>query len=395
MSTLRLPAGGLTVRAVVASRLLVLAAGVCGALVGPVRVGHVASNLRTDLGTVGNVLAGPVFRGDAGWYLAIAQHGYGHAGVGSRAFWPVYPFLIRLLTPVTGSGVIAGVAISLISFVAALVLLHRLTELELGRPAADTTALLLAFAPLSFFFSAAYTESLFLLLSVGAIFAARKERWALACALAGVATLTRPTGITLLIPIAIMLWRSSRGPDRRLAWLLLVPAALGAYLGGLALTGHSWQAPFQAQAVWHKVMTGPLGGIALAAFQALVNGARIVGGSQAIYDPSRFGPLTPAAESILLVLWAVLGIVLVIACFRRLPLHYGAYAAATLIVCLSDPEAGQPLVSLDRYLLTLFPLWMVAGVWITERRLKTAALVAGSIVLAFYTFWFARYAFVA
>lgn len=385
--------GSLTIRALLASRVLVLLAGVCGVLTesaarpwGPLNIG---------LGSVGNVLAGPAVRFDSNWYLAIAHHGYAATGAGSRAFWPLYPELIRVLGYVVGSDVIAGVAISLVSFAGALVLLHRLAELELGQKAADATVLLLAFAPLSFFFSAVYTESLFLLLSVGAIYAARRERWLLACALAGLATLTRTTGFALFVPLVMMLrpWRAVSW--RRVAPLLLVLAPLVAYLAWLALTGHSWLAPFQSEASWHRLTVGPVIGILSAAVVAIRSVFEIASGAHAVYNPTHFGVLTSQAESIfLLLVVSAAGFVLVRG-WRRLPRHYGAYAAVTLTICLSSPQSGQPLQSVDRYLLTIFPLWMIAGAWVAKRRLQTAAVIIGSVALVFSTFWFSRYSFIA
>jgi hypothetical protein len=378
---------------VVASRLLVVLAGAVGVLSEPAQRLWGPANI--GLGRVGNVLAGSAVRFDADWYLAIARQGYSATGARSRAFWPLYPELVRFMGYVVGSSVIAGVLISLVSFAAALVLLRRLAELELGQKAADATVLLLAFAPLSFFFSAVYTESLFLLLSVAAIYAARRERWVLACALAGLATLTRTTGIALVVPIVLMLrpWRAFDW--RRITPLILIPAPLVAYLGWLALTGHSWFAPFQSEAAWHRVTVGPLGGIVSAADAAVRSAAQIASGARAVYDPTRFGALTPAAESIFLLLVTVAAGFVLVACWRRLPRYYGAYAATTLLICLSSPQSGQPLVSIDRYLLTIFPLWMVAGAWIAKRGLQKPAVILGSIALVFYTFWFSRYAFIA
>jgi hypothetical protein len=395
---LRWLSGSLTARALLASRLLVVLAGVCGVLTES--AGRLWGPTNIGLGSVGNALAGSAVRFDANWYLAIANHGYAAAGTGSRAFWPLYPELVRVLGYVVGSDVVAGVAISLASFAAALVLLHRLTELELGQRAADATILLLAFAPLSFFFSAVYTESLFLLLSVGAIYAARRERWYVACGLAGLATLTRTTGIALIVPLMLMLhpWRAlnwRRLDWRRVAPLVLVPAPLAAYLAWLALTGHPWLAPFQSEAAWQRVTVGPVLGIASAVVAAVRSAAEIGTGARGIYHPTHYGVLTTQAESIFLLLVTIAAGFVLVACWRRLPRHYGAYAATTLMICLSSPVSGQPLQSIDRYLLTIFPLWMIAGAWIAKRRLQKPAVIVGSVALVFYTFWFSRYAFIA
>jgi hypothetical protein len=380
-----------TLRAVIASRLIVLVAGAYGVLV-PRRWG--LSPLSMHFGAVGNALVGPATRFDAAYYLSIASHGYASKSV-LPVFFPLYPLLIHGLSYLTGSDAIAGVAISWASFGVALVLLHRLAELELGKRAADATVLLLAFTPLSFFFTAVYTESLFLLLSVGTIYAARRERWALAGILGALATLTRVTGILLVVPILIMHLPSRRRPGRHLGWVLLMPAALVGYLAFLAASGFSWLAPFQDEAHWDRVSTGPIGGITSAVATAIQSTAAIVRGSQPIYDPTRYGPLSPAAESVFLLLILLLAGVILVSCLRRLPLEYGAYGAMALMMCVSSPVVQQPLVSLDRYVLTIFPLYMAAGAWIAKRHLERPAVLIGAILLAFYTVQFASGSFVA
>jgi hypothetical protein len=393
----RATACGLPLRALAGSRLLVLVAGVAGVVTVRHQTGAArASGKIAQLGPTGSALArGVLHQFDASYYLAIAGHGYVAAAPNNLAFFPLYPALIRALGLVTGSEVIAGLVISSASFALALVLLHRLSELELGRPAADATVLLVAFAPLSFFFSAIYTESLFLLLSVAAVLAARRERWALAGVLAGLATLTRPTGILLMLPIVIMRLRVRRRLDRQLAWPLIPVGVLLAYMAILAANGFAWLAPFKAEAFWHHVTVGPVTGLASAVVLAAKSATAIVWNGKPVFASTLGGPFSADAECVLLLLVLAIASVFLVSCFRRLPLQYGAYAGSVLLMCLSSPIIGQPLVSLDRYVLTIFPLWMAAGAWIAKRRLERVAVVVGSILLAFYTFYFTRGSFIA
>jgi Mannosyltransferase (PIG-V) len=283
--------------------------------------------------------------------------------------------------------------ISAVSFAVALGLLHRLTELELGRRAADATVLLLALAPLSFFFTAVYTESLFLALALGAVYAARRERWAPASALAAAAAVTRVPGVLLVIPLAVMYLQAHRGPGRRLGWLLLVPGALAGYLGYLAARGYGALSPLTEQtgAEHQHQLTGPIETV-LAAVRAAASGVRGLG---SVYEPSVGGPFSAGAENILLLVVLAIAVLALAVAFTRLPVAYGLYGAAALLVCTWSPVAGEPLKSLDRYTLTIFPLWMAAGAWISERRLVRVALLAGAGLLAFWTFQFATWAWVA
>src|SRR5690606_11722167 len=132
--------------------------------------------------------------------------------------------------------------------------------LELGRAHARPALLLLAFFPAALFFGAPYSESLFLLLSVGAFYAARTGRWAWAGAAAGAASATRSAGILLLVPLAILWWQSPRR-RRHLAWLALAPAGLAAYTAYLALAHGDPFAYLGLQRAWDRSFAGPLVGV--------------------------------------------------------------------------------------------------------------------------------------
>src|SRR5918997_1730026 len=171
-------------------------------------------------------LLSPLARWDAAWYLRIAESGYGGGGV-RAAFFPLYPLLVRAgATPFgasPGALLVAAYAVALAAFLGALVLLHRLVSLELGRPLAQPALLLLAVFPAAAFFGAPYSESLFLLLAVGAFYAARTGHWAWAGACAGLASATRSAGLLLLIPLALIWWSATARRVRDAAWLLIAP----------------------------------------------------------------------------------------------------------------------------------------------------------------------------
>ena len=159
------------------TRLGVLLVAIFAALsFGPALGGLAAENERKfDEPALTHALADPLLsplaRWDAVWYLRIADSGYGGSHA-RAAFFPLYPLLVRgLATPFGGSEaalLAAGYLVALAAFLGALVLLHRLVSLELGRPLARPTLLLLAVFPAAVFFGAPYAESLFLALAVGA-----------------------------------------------------------------------------------------------------------------------------------------------------------------------------------------------------------------------------------
>jgi hypothetical protein len=113
--------------------------------------------------TFANLLVAPAARFDSAWYLAIAQHGY---EVGGRsAFFPAFPGLVRAGEELTGSPLIAGIAISSLCGLGGLYFLHRLVALDFGLERARTVVWLAAWFPGAMVMSAVYSESLFLLWS--------------------------------------------------------------------------------------------------------------------------------------------------------------------------------------------------------------------------------------
>ncbi len=377
------------------SRAIVLCGAVAGALLAARVAGWAAvdtARLSERFGRVGNVLGAAAVRWDAVGYLSIAQHGYTQAR--ETILFPLYPLLLAFAGRVLSSYAIAGVLISAASFVAGLLLLLRLTEFELGRRAAYATVILLMVAPVSLFFTAVYTESLFLALSVGSLYAARQDRMRIAAVLAALATLTRVTGILLIVPIFMMSRERSGRLDRRLAWLLLAPAALFGFLAYMSGAGYGWLAPLTNQHAHRFDGAGPVATV-LSALAAAARGLVSPLSGVKPFSPSLEGPFSPQFDSVLLLVVLIVAACALVGALRRLPPAYGAYAALSLLACIFSQTKIQPLEGLDRYTLTIFPLWMAAGAWISEHRLLRAIVPICVLLLGFYSFEFATWAFIA
>lgn len=135
---------------------------------------------------------------DTGYYLQIALHGY--VNLQQMAFFPLYPLLERAGMTLTGNPLTAGLIISNIAELILFVALYRQIEEDFDGERAYYSILYLAIFPTAFFFNAAYTESLFLCLSVLSFYNMRRGRWWLAALFAGLASFTRPDGMYLLVP---------------------------------------------------------------------------------------------------------------------------------------------------------------------------------------------------
>jgi hypothetical protein len=173
---------------------------------------------------------------DTAHYLYLSEEGYRSAG-GSAAFHPLWPLLIRSVTPVFGSSLLAALVLANLLSVAGLVLLHRLATVATDRGTADITLLFALAYPGALFYCLPYTESLFLVISVGVFWLIATDRLGLAALLSVLAAPTRAVGVFLAIPLAWRLvsdWRGGRRP-----WWHCAAAA--APLVGMVLTlGMMW-----------------------------------------------------------------------------------------------------------------------------------------------------------
>jgi hypothetical protein len=408
--------------ALLTSRLLVWSAGVgaVGVFGTAIPGGINPPGLVSGFGRFADRLAAPAARWDAAWYLLIAQRGYEPtAGVPAPAravFFPFYPLAVAALGWTGAPVLLAGVLLSLVALGAALLALRRLTALEFGDRAGTFAVWALALCPMAVFYSAIYTDSLFLAVSIGAVLLARSGRWAPAALLLALATATRNTGILLLAPVAILYLygpRADRPPDfeaRGLrpgyrirwdaAWLGLAPAGLIAYLAYWGIAGNDPLAPLHGE-VWfshHFADAGPFGGLWDGARAAVRDLGRLVDGHLTLTlfgtGPSAsastgWGNLLPFAL-LALSLPAIAGVL------RELPVAYGVYTVLGLAVPLCSPVAGEPLRGLPRYETLLFPLFMWLGLWLSRRpRLAAPVLVVSGLGAALIAAEFATWHFVA
>lgn len=146
-------------------------------------------------------------RWDTGFYVSIAEHGYRYEGAAlpSVAFFPLLPLAMRVGGALTGDVAVAGILISHAALLLATILFYALVSQRWGEGLAGRAAWYLLIFPSAFFGSAVYSESLFLLAAVGALFLARRGYWESAGLLAFAAGLTRFVGL-LVAPLLAVEW---------------------------------------------------------------------------------------------------------------------------------------------------------------------------------------------
>jgi hypothetical protein len=302
---------------------------------------------------------------DGAWYLDIATHGYGFRP-GMAGFFPLYPLLIRLVAFVS-SPALAAVLLSNLFLAAAAVLLYRLVRIDYDTVTGNDALALLLFTPASVYFSAAYTESTFLLLSVGAVLAARRGFWVVA-GLCGMAlSATRYVGLLIILPLAVEYYLQTKPHARKLSdWfspqllfaLCIVPVGLVAFYIFCYFRFHDAFAYLHTTADWGRKLVPP--------WTTLRNSQSFPAFHLRFYE---------CMLVIVLALFAV-GI------WLRMRWSYIAWAAVLLVAYLCSGN----LEGFARYLAVVFPLFLAAALLAQRSRaIYDTLFVFSTAMMAFWT----------
>ena len=325
---------------------------------------------------------------DAQWFLYIAQHGY-NASNSTGAFYPAYPMLVHLVSYLCfGNVVVAGLLVSNLALLAALIVLYRLTQHEYDEDTARRAVLYLCLFPTAFFLFDAYSESLFLLAAVGAFALARKGHWGWAGLVGIVATLTRSMGVVVALALVVEAVHQTIA-DRRLAdssaglrdvaprlalrlGASVVPlAGTVGYLLFWQLRFHDWSRPLRLEKIdWLRVPSWP--------WNTLEQGMAL-----ALRRATFAGQGWWTLDFVLLAVGLVLAVCVL--AMRMRPI-YSVYAIGSILLFLSEAPPWRPLASDARYLVTIFPLvWVLARLGRNPRVHETQ--IALSAVLLTVAAW--------
>jgi Mannosyltransferase (PIG-V) len=317
-------------------------------------------------------------RWDAQHYLGIATHGYQGTEV---AFFPLYPFLIHILGGLIGNHLTAGLIVSNLSFFVALAYLYALVRLEYGDDTIAYHAIFyIAIFPTAIFFSAVYTESLFLALTVASVYYARHGNYLTAGIFGALASMTRVEGMLTAIPLAYEAWRGwreRRGTTltRGVIGVALVPLGLVTYMAYLyALVGDPLYF-LKVQGNWNRHLAAP--------WVSVINTIREI----AKHPLASSGSVNHMIE----LAFTLLFLVLMVVAFRTLRPSYSLYFAASLLV----PMSTASLMSMPRFVMVIFPAFIVLGLW-GRNPLVNSAIVALSLpLLGLFTVLFADWYWLA
>lgn len=312
------------------------------------------------------------------------------------AFLPLYPMLIRVTGVfLSGDLTAASLLVSTAFCFGALLYFYRLIErLSPVKGAAQWTVMIASILPVSFFFVAGYTESLFLWAMFGEILAVFDQKWGRVAFFGIAAALTKHQGpvLSLLVLPAIFTVLYSCSCERwspatiRKAFKELCAPVLAAvagpavYLGWLYVVGwvlHQplpWEPQYSVQG-WHLHFTLPTTGI----FTDLWSVAH---------------PLIPSAMGLpadIIDVGAALFVALaVIFSIRRIPPALIIVSIVFWCVALIKVEPDGETMSAARYMLPMLPLAVLAGERLARCRpmVQLAWASLGSLSVLFFTWYF-------
>ncbi len=322
-------------------------------------------------------------RWDAEHYIGIARQGYSGT---EPAFFPLYPELIRVVGTLTGSFLIGGLLISNAANFFALLYLYKLVEHEYNRHVAQRATFYIAIFPTAIFFSAVYSESLFLFLTVAAFYYARQRRWLTAGAFGFFAALTRSEGMLLVAPLFIEWAVALREGGREylrywadslvkpLAGTALVPLGLGVYMAYLWVLSGDPLLFSHVQKHWGRHFAPP--------WVSFVDSLHKIAHSHVQQTVS---------TQVLELAFTLLMIGVLVAGFRRLRPSYSVYMALSILA----PLCTASLMSMPRFALVLFPMFALFGLWGARPAVNNAYVAFSLPLLGLFTVLFADWYWVA
>lgn len=281
---------------------------------------------------------------DSEWFLEIARSGYTEH---TSAFFPLYPLLLRIAGPDEIRMALWGIIISNLAFGAALYLFYKLTEIDYGNKIARLAVWVLAFFPSGAFFSAVYTDSIFLLFMVGTFYFVRKNSWFKAGLMAFFASVTRNPGFLLFFALLIEYYKKDGFGRHNFKIKELIPIffPLMGFFAFLFYTDLAFQKHFvlvTSHQDYHRSLSWPWTPIVKDLYNMLAG--------KATYHEWIAIPVTFFAFFLLVRHW------------RSQPISYSFFMVSIMLIHFTFYRAIPPYtVPIVRYLSSTFPFTQLIG----------------------------------
>jgi hypothetical protein len=341
---------------------------------------------------------------DGEHYVSLAMGGYLNPPDNvSPAFFPLYPLLMRSFAELFGGPItkealsVWAPLLSLLFLPFAFYFIYHIALDAFDERIAKGTVLILAFFPTTFFLNAGYTESMFLALSAGSLWAIRvRKDLLMACVLAGFAAATRNVGVFLVVPLMYEWIKDIERFRWRGIYLLLAPGGLFAYMGYLWVRFGDPLLFYSAQESWGRQATGPLD-TASRAWVSAVEGAGMLLDPDLWAHPSlrSVANQLAGASNFFNLAFFVFAMAVLLAGSRYLPLSLTVYGLLLVAPATLFGTPGSPLMGTPRYVLVAFPVFIVLALLLRTRFLLGGWLVMSTLISLALCGLFVSWRFVA
>ena len=293
---------------------------------------------------------------DGANYLMLSKTGY-HKNSPQCAFYPLWPFLIMIFSPLTGGNLfLAGIFLANILSFAGILLFHHFVTTFHDDATADLSVLFLLAFPGAIFFSFIYTEALFFLLIILFFLYLLRRNYAGAALIGFLLPLTKAIGVFCLCPLV---WHLLRTKERWTKFWACSGPLLG-YLAYFVVMYAFTGDPFDGFAAQQHFPNQP----------SIGNIVDISGFLTALFTPSELHGMT---NSILDRFFFVICAYCLFT-IARLNSTYFVYAMFVGIV----PAMSSWFLSYSRHVMICFPMFIVLALALREERLW---LIRAAIVL--------------
>lgn len=322
---------------------------------------------------------------DGQWYLKIATEGYGAVSthkddIKSRSFFPFYPLLIWLLGHITGKATAGLIISNTASFIGA-VYLYKLLRKDFNREIGEKTVFYTLIFPTALFFSVIYTESLFFMFTVMALFYVREQKWWASGLCSVCSSLTRVVGAFIFVPLLIEytgftlkeegMLKVKRKPDWDIVWILISPLGTLVYFTYLELYTGNFFAFFEGQLSFRSCSVARLPMIIIETFSK--------------------GYIHYPHFSMIDIFTAFVFVFMLYFVFKRTRMSYFVYSAYIVLV----PLLSGSFMSMPRMVLVSFPHFIVFATWGKNNLLNIFLVLLFSMLLGLATVMFVNHYWVA
>lgn len=315
---------------------------------------------------------------DAPHYLSIAQFGYQTKRDPANfiVFLPLYPLLTAFFKIILLTDYLpAAYLVSFVFSIALSVLFYKLVQLDFSKKIAFNSVILMLLFPTAFFLYIPYTESLFIFLCVTTFYLLRTRRFYFAFITVALAGFTRLNGLALLPAILLEIYTAEINRSKKIGYLIFgTLISLSGFFVYLLINYYFWGNFFQfsyfEKQNWYTTFD-PFGSGLMSALSSIKYRKGLEGFMLS------YGQITAF----------LFGLFFSVYTFWKVRKSYGIF----MLGVVGFSYSMSFWLSMPRYILSLFPIFIVLAIFSQNFLFKWLWLLFSIILLTLFGAVFIQY----